>query len=126
MAQKVDEHKQPRGSKYRRPQELVPSLDYCEVVEALGPREQETTLAFIKRMGALKAARDAWFDTWDRCIGMREEVAARLGIGKSNVSAELRYVGLTATLLNKWLRDKNSARIAVEEASRAEEASENV
>jgi len=83
----------------RRPEEAVPGPDYVSRLEALGPRNGESFLAFKKRMYMIAGVRQLWIDTWRTLGGDRISVAQTMGIPANNISNELRAAGLTAELL---------------------------
>lgn len=80
--------------------EDVPAADYVDQLVELGPRCGESLLAFTKRMGTVRAARKLVAEVWRRYAGDRCLVASELGIPRNNIAFELRYVGLSAELLD--------------------------
>lgn len=90
----------------RRPEEDVPSLDYVEQLEKLGPRMGESQLAFVKRLGMLRSARLFVQKIWKKKKGNKVAVAAELGVHRRSLSYELRYIGFDADILNQTLEDR--------------------
>jgi len=90
----------------RRPEEDRPSLDYVERLEQLGPREGESKLAFVKRMGMLRAARVFVQKTWKRMKGNKVAVATELGVHRRSLAYELRYIGFDAEILDRTLEGR--------------------
>jgi hypothetical protein len=114
----------PRTS--RRPEEDVPAVDYVEILEKLGPRKGESILAFRKRMGIVIAARKLWVETWLEHDGDQATCAEALGIPRSNNAYELRFVGLSADILNRLLREERwKAKDALKAQREAEKAKKN-
>lgn len=89
------------------PEEDVPSLDYLQKMEQLGPRDGESKLAYTKRMAAIAAARELWLSVWIEHGGDQEACAEAVGIPRNNLSYELRLVGLSSRLLNSHLIKSN-------------------
>lgn len=83
----------------RRPEENEARADYVSYLIGLGPREGESFLAFWKRLYGVAGARELWVDIWRRHGNDRTVVAAKLGIPFTNLSNEMRAVGLTSKLL---------------------------
>lgn len=84
----------------RRPEEDIPSADYVDKMELLGARDGESYLSFRKRMAVVKEARRLWLNAWKKRKGKREASAAVLGVPRSNITGELKRVGLTPAILD--------------------------
>lgn len=83
------------GRPLRRIEEDIPSHDYVAVMHKLGPRDGESLLAFIMRMGALTAGRTCLLEFATRCKGNVTEMCRQLGVNRHNFPAHLRQTGLT-------------------------------
>lgn len=99
------QHKKRKGNPRpkRRPAEDIPSADYVDKMELLGPRDGESYLSFRKRMAVVKEARRLWLGAWKKHRGQREQSAGALGVPRSNIVGELKRVGLTPVLLDAMI-----------------------
>jgi len=86
--------KKPKRS-FRRPAENIPGPDYITRMERLGPRENESKLAFIMRMAAMRAGREAILASAQRHYGNITDVCRELRVSRHNIPAHLRNMGLT-------------------------------
>jgi hypothetical protein len=87
------------GRSTRRPEEDVPAVDYLAKMQALGPRDGESLLAFTKRMAAIRAGRRLVLDAWENNFD-KARVASAIGVPRNTLAYELRVIGLSAELLD--------------------------
>lgn len=80
----------------RRAEEDIPSADYVERMESLGPRQGESYLSFKRRLASTIAARELFLATAQEVGGSLPEICARVGISRSNIANHLRQAGLRA------------------------------
>jgi hypothetical protein len=83
------------GRAFRRPEEDIPGADYITRMEALGPRNGESYLAFRMRLATIVCARGLWMQVAAEASGNLSECARRLGVNRHNVATHLRQAGLT-------------------------------
>lgn len=91
----------------RRKAEDRPGLDYVPRMRKLGPRPDESLIAFEKRMFMVEGVRKLWMKLWVKHEGNREACARETGISPRNMTHELRLVGLSVHLLDIMLWKKD-------------------
>jgi len=96
-----------KGKGRRRPEEDVPSLQYVNQMEMLGPRDRESLLSFRKRLAAIREGRRLCIDIWIDCAGNQEACAKALGISRHSLAHELKMVGLSGDILATLLYNLN-------------------
>jgi len=96
-----------RGRGLRRPEEDVPSKDYVQKIDMLGPREGESYLSFKMRMAALRAGRELLLESARRNHGNIADVCRELGISNSNSAAHLKNTGLSSKDLHAFRPEYN-------------------
>lgn len=94
--------KVPGGRALRRPEEDIPSLDYIERMERLGPRQGESLLAFTMRLAGIRAGRALVIAYAQRCNGNLSDASRQLGVNRHNLSFHMRQLGLTTAELLKF------------------------
>ena len=92
----------PGGRALRRPEEDIPSLDYVERMERLGPREGESLLAFTMRLAGIRAGRALVVAYAERCNGNLSDASRQMGINRHNLSFHMKQLGLTTAELLKF------------------------
>lgn len=109
LAQKIKKPKEakprtkvPGGRALRRPEEDIPSLDYIERMERLGPRQGESLLAFTMRLAGIRAGRALVIAYAERCHGNLSDASRQLGINRHNLSFHIRQLGLTTAELLRF------------------------
>jgi hypothetical protein len=90
------------GRAFRRPDEDIPSHDYVERMNKLGPREGESYLAFVMRIASLQAGRLCVLEHANRCKGNLTTVSKYLGVNRHNMSFHLKQLGLCAADILKF------------------------
>lgn len=90
-----------RMSVLRRPEEDVPGSDYLERMTALGPRQGESMVAFRCRIASTAEGRRVWIESATKYSGDLTQIAAELGVSKTNIRFYLRQVGLTLNDLRR-------------------------